>query len=172
MVIEGKSLFEREIEEETYSRIAPPCKSKELGHARRIWLQKPRLAITGRSAKWELTMPATPLMITADVAGRVLLLKAIGHVDAATGKQLRSVLITAIDEPHRRRIVADLREVSRIDKAGVAALIQSRNYAAWRGVALHFLVDEGSIVDQALSDGHMQTYLNVIHEINGITAAV
>lgn len=103
------------------------------------------------------------LSVEQEVTEQGLCVRAVGEVDASSGPALRRPLMDAVADPQKRPVTLDLRQVTFMDSAGMALLMETHKRLAQEGRALTVLVRPDSPPDLVL---HKFRFDRVIHTVS------
>jgi len=111
------------------------------------------------------------LKISTSGQDGILIVTAEGDVDLCTTPILRQALETqCASRTERGSVAVDMRDVAFIDSAGLALLVEIRKrYSDTCRLAL--IVEEGSQPERVLRLGRFDTFLQVCHSLDELTAS-
>jgi len=111
------------------------------------------------------------LKISTDEAGGVVIVTAQGDIDLCTTPILREVLeAVCASRTDRDPVAVDMRQVAFIDSAGLALLVEMRKRHS-ETCRLALIVEAGSQPERVLRLGRFDTFLQVCHSQDELTAA-
>lgn len=105
----------------------------------------------------ELSGPAGLLAVEGSDRGSVVVVRAVGELDVSTVDALRSLLWPVLQQSRAVVVVVDLRAVTFVAVAGMRVLVQARDRAAERGLALRVVVARShSVVARMAAAGQLR----------------